>query len=226
MTGKPRIVVIDHRSANIHSVAKALVRCGVEPVVSSAPEDLARADGAVLPGVGAIDAAMRALTRLELIEPIKRFVAAGRPLLCVCLGMQLLFPRSEEGREGGLGLVDGNVVRFEDGMHSAYGDGALKVPHMGWNRVHLSDDARAHPVFAGVPQESYFYFVHSYHCRPADQARIAATTDYGVSVCAALIDGEIIATQFHPEKSGVVGLRIYENFVAYVTARAAARAAG
>lgn len=215
--------MIDHRSANIHSVAKALVRCGVEPIVSSSPEDLARADGAVLPGVGAIDAAMRALNRLGLTEPIRKFANSGRPLLCVCLGMQLLFPRSEEGREVGLSLVDGRVVRFEDGMRAEYGEGSLKVPHMGWNKVHLSPAAQAHPVFAGIAQESYFYFVHSYHCSPADQSRVAATARYGVDVCAALIDGEIIATQFHPEKSGVVGLKIYENFVVYVTARAAAR---
>ena len=211
---KLRIVVIDHRAANIHSVAKALARCGIDPIVSGAAKDLETADGAVLPGVGAIDAAMRNLQNLGLVEPIRRFVASRRPLLGVCLGMQLLFPKSEEGDLPGLGLIDGEVVRFPDDMPDR-----LKVPHMGWNSVTFTESALRHPVFDGVRQGSYFYFVHSYYCKPAHEADVAATTDYGGEVCAAVIKGEVVATQFHPEKSGLVGLRIYENFVEYVAER-------
>lgn len=228
MTGKPgkagsdrpKIVVIDHRAANIHSVAKALTRCGLDPVVSSDPRDLESANGAVLPGVGAIDAAMRNLQSMGFVEPLRHYVASGRPLLGVCLGMQLLFPKSEEGNMPGLGLVEGEVVRFADDMSDPGApSGRLKVPHMGWNSVVLTDTARKHPVFDGIRQGSYFYFVHSYCCRPARASDVAATTSYGGEVCAAVIKGEIVATQFHPEKSSVVGLRIYENFVEYVAER-------
>jgi glutamine amidotransferase len=223
VTTRPNIVVIDHRAANIHSVAKALARFGVEPCVSNNAADLANADGAVLPGVGAIDAAMRNLERLGLVEPIREYVASGRPLLGVCLGMQLLFPRSEEGDLPGLGLVDGAVVRFADDVPDPTGQGRLKVPHMGWNSVNFTDAARKHPVFQRVAQGSYFYFVHSYYCRPDRDADIAAKTSYGIDFCSAVIRGEVVATQFHPEKSGTVGLRIYENFVKYVGERSTAR---
>jgi glutamine amidotransferase len=221
---KPRIVVIDHKSANIHSVAKALARCGVDPVVSGEPRDLESADGAVLPGVGAMDAAMRMLESLGFVEPIRRYVESRRPLLGVCLGMQLLFRRSEEGVLPGLGLIEGEVVRFPDDMPDSSGSGHLKVPHMGWNSVTFTAEARKHPVFDGIRQGSYFYFVHSYYCRPARSADVAATMSYGSDVCAAVISGGIVATQFHPEKSGAIGLRIYENFVEYVAARRPASA--
>jgi glutamine amidotransferase len=217
--------VIDHRAANIHSVAKALVRCGVEPMVSGNPGDLEGADGAVLPGVGAIDAAMRNLQNMGFVEPIRNYAASGRPLLGVCLGMQLLFPRSEEGDLPGLGLIDGDVVRFRDDMPATDSPSSrLKVPHMGWNSVTFTDAARRHPVFDGVRQGGYFYFVHSYHCRPAREQDIAATTSYGGPVCAAVVRRGIVATQFHPEKSGTAGLRIYENFVEYVAGRRTASA--
>ena len=212
----PRFVVINHTAANIHSVAKALERCGADTVVSSSPADLAAADGAVLPGVGASDAAMRALDRLGLIDPIKEFAASGRPLLGVCLGMQLLFEKSDEGDLPGLGLIQGEVVRLPRN------GGRLKIPHMGWNSVAFTGDSEVrHPVFSGLPQDGYFYFVHSYVCRPTDARDIAATTHYGSEICAAVARGEIVATQFHPEKSQALGLRIYRNFVRHVAQRAA-----
>lgn len=222
---KPRIVVINHQAANIHSVGKALERCGADVEITDSAGALLAADGAVLPGVGASDAAMRALGELALIEPIREFVRSGRPMLSVCLGMQILFPESDEGDLPGLGLVDGRVARFDvDGPKG--GAPRLKVPHMGWNTVRFTaPDAERHPVFRGIPDGSYFYFVHSYLCLPSNPGDIAATTDYGGTVCAAVVKGELIATQFHPEKSAELGLRIYSNFVRHVAETAATRVA-
>ena len=216
MTG-PRIVVVNHQAANIHSVAKALERVGADVLVTEDRRALARADGAVLPGVGASDAAMRALGELGLVEPLRELARSGRPLLCVCLGMQLLFPRSEEGALAALNLLDGDVRIFPDDMPADYGDGRLKVPQMGWNSVTFtgSEGAR-HPVFAGIGQGEHFYFVHSYYCAPSDPGAVAATARYGVEFCAAVAHGEVVGTQFHPEKSGSLGLRIYENFTRHV----------
>ena len=216
MTG-PRIVVVNHQAANIHSVAKALEKTGADVLVTVDVQALADADGAVLPGVGASDAAMRALSDLGLIEPLKEFARSGRPLLCVCLGMQLLFPRSDEGGLPGLGLLDGDVGRFPDDMPADYGNGRLKVPHMGWNAVAFADGEGArHPVFEGIEEGEHFYFVHSYYCAPSDPAAVAATARYGVEFCAAVAQGEVVGTQFHPEKSGSPGLRIYGNFTRHV----------
>jgi len=221
MTG-PRIVVVNHQAANIHSVAKALERMGADVQVTVDVQALAAADGAVLPGVGASDAAMRALSGLALAEPLREFARSGRPLLCVCLGMQLLFPCSEEGSLPGLGLLDGQVRRFQVDMPADYGDGRLKVPHMGWNEVTFTGGkGERHPVFEGIDQGEHFYFVHSYYCAPSHPAAVAATARYGVGFCAAVAQGEIVGTQFHPEKSGSLGLRIYENFTRHVAERAA-----
>lgn len=220
-------MVINHQAANIHSVGKALERCGADVDITDSAEALLAADGAVLPGVGAFNAAMRALGELELIEPIREFVRSGRPMLSVCLGMQILFPESDEGELRGLGLMDGRVARFDVDSSSSKGGGPrLKVPHMGWNTVRFTaPDAERHPVFRGIPDGSYFYFVHSYLCLPSDPGDIAATTDYGGTVCAALVKGDLVATQFHPEKSAELGLRIYSNFVRHVARTAAARVA-
>jgi glutamine amidotransferase len=221
---KPRIVVINHQAANIHSVSKALERCGADVEITDSAAKLLAADGAVLPGVGANDTAMRALGELQLIEPIREFASSGKPLLSVCLGMQLLFSDSDEGNLPALGIVEGRVILFD--MEEQANDGPrLKVPHMGWNSVTFTaDDADRHPVFRGIPDGSYFYFVHSYHCLPSNSADIAATTGYGGPVCAAVARDNLIATQFHPEKSADLGLKIYTNFVRHVAETAAARA--
>ena len=154
MTKIPRIAVLNHTAANIHSVAKALERCGADAIVTTDPSELKASDGVVLPGVGAFDIAMRALENLSLIEPIKDYVASGRPLLGICLGMQLLFENSDEGNLPGLGLLRGNVARM-----STY-NGKMKIPHMGWNTVTFTDPPKArHKIFEQVPQSSYFYFV-------------------------------------------------------------------
>ncbi len=209
-----RIVVINHKAANIHSVDKALNRVGADAVVSSSVADLLAADGAVLPGVGAIDAAMRALEELDLIAPIIDFAASGRPLFGVCLGMQLLFERSDEGSRPGLGLIPGDVRRME-----AVANGqARKIPHMGWNSVDFKQDSpNRHPVFGDAVSGSHFYFVHGYECVPTDEGDIEGTTDYGTEICAAVSRGNIVGTQFHPEKSQDFGLQLYENFTDYVT---------
>jgi glutamine amidotransferase len=215
-SSKPRIVVINHQAANIHSVSKALERCGADVQITDSAEDLAAADGAVLPGVGANDTAMRALGELRLVEPIRDFVRSGKPLLSVCLGMQLLFSDSDEGELPALGLVDGRVARF-DVDDPSNGEARLKVPHMGWNSVTFTgEESERHPVFRDIPDGAYFYFVHSYHCLPSDPVDVAATTEYGGPVCAAVVKDQLIATQFHPEKSADLGLKIYTNFVQFV----------
>ena len=209
----PRIVVLNTRAANVHSVEKALRKVGADPVVTSDPAELASADAAVLPGVGASDAVMTALNTLGMTEPVKEFAASGKPLLCVCVGLQVLFESSEEGELPGLGLVDGNVQLIPTGMIDELG-AAIKVPHMGWNEVQFTgDDANLNPMFKDIPQGSHFYFVHSYRCVPDQKEEVAATSNYGVEICAAVARGNVVGTQFHPEKSGDVGLKIYQNFL-------------
>ena len=212
-TKTPRIVIVNTRAANVHSVEKALRKVGADPLVTSDPADLASADAAVLPGVGASDSVMKALNTMDLGEPIKAFAASGKPLLCICVGLQVLFDSSEEGQLTGLGLVEGTVRLIPTGMKDGLG-ASMKVPHMGWNEVEFTgDDSQRHPVFAGIPQGSHFYFVHSYRCVPDRESDIAGTTNYGVNICAAIARGNVVGTQFHPEKSGDVGLKIYENFL-------------
>ena len=196
------LVVIDYGAGNLRSVAKAFASLGQEPTVTSSPSALSRADAVVLPGVGAAGDTMRSLERLGLIEPIRRYVASGRPFFGVCLGMQVLFSTSEEGGEQPcLGLVPGRVRRLPPG---------LKVPHMGWNQVR---QLRRHPLYADIADESYFYFVHSYYCEPEDASVAIGETLYGVPFCSVLARDNIVATQFHPEKSADVGLRLYRNFL-------------
>ena len=206
MSRPPNIVVIDYESGNLRSVAKALESLGVTPLVTGDPDLLSTADGAILPGVGSAPQAMSALESRNLVEPIKNFLATGRPFLGVCLGLQLLFDRTEEGDAPCLGIVPGTVKRFQPGAESN-----LKVPHMGWNSV---DIRTPHPFLEGIGPSSQFYFVHSYYAAPDEHENVAGATDYGVTFCSILARDNLLATQFHPEKSGPVGLRIYENFVA------------
>jgi glutamine amidotransferase len=156
---------------------------------------------------------MKALNTLNMAEPVKEFAASGKPLLCVCVGLQVLFDSSEEGELPGLGLVEGNVQLIPTGMKDELGT-SMKVPHMGWNEVQFTgEESDRNPLFKGIPQGSHFYFVHSYRCVPDNQAEVAATAQYGVEVCAAVARGNVVGTQFHPEKSGDVGLQIYKNFL-------------
>lgn len=213
MPSSPDIVVIDYESGNLRSVAKALEALGISPAVTGDPDRLAAADGVILPGVGSAAQAMAALQGRGLIGPIKDYVRSGKPFFGVCLGLQLLLERTEEGGGDCLGLVAGQVKLF-----SAGAQGELKVPHMGWNSVEIQG---RHPVFDGIPESSYFYFVHSYYGAPDRDDWVAGTTGYGVTFCSVLAKDNLVATQFHPEKSGPVGLRIYRNFIAMAVRQSA-----
>ena len=200
------IVVIDYGAGNLRSVEKALTSLGHTPLVTADPTAIRDADALILPGVGAAADTMRSLDRLALSDAIRAYVRTGRPFLGVCMGLQALLSGSEEGGwQECLDLVPGRVQRLPTG---------LKVPHMGWNTVRQE---QAHPLFDGIPDEAYFYFVHSYHVAPADPATIAGTTDYGLTFPSVLIQDNVMGTQFHPEKSGDAGLRLYANFVKLAT---------
>jgi glutamine amidotransferase len=200
------IAIVDYGVGNLRSVQKGLERVGATAVVTSEPGELDAAQGVILPGVGAFGDAMANLRQRELLTPVLRQVEVGKPLLGICLGMQLLFEESEEmGRHPGLGLLRGRVVRFPDG--------ALKVPHIGWNQLH---DPRG-AVLAGIKDGAYAYFVHSYYVQPEQPSDVLATTDYGVEFAAVVGQGRIWGAQFHPEKSQEVGLQLLENFARLVT---------
>lgn len=196
------IAVIDYGAGNLRSVANAIARLGYQPTVTSDPGDLRDASAVILPGVGAAADTMRNLERLGLSEAICRVVADGLPMLAICVGMQVLFEETEEGgRHRCLGIIPGVVRRLPDG---------LKIPHMGWNQV---NQKIRHPLFDSIPDGANFYFVHSYCAEPKDPAVAAGTTEYGASFCSVAVTGNLMATQFHPEKSGDNGLRMYENFL-------------
>lgn len=196
------IAVVDYGAGNIHSVARALNRVGATFAVTADPTAVAAADAVILPGVGAAADTMRGLRRARVDDPVVSAIARGVPYLGICMGLQILFDRSEEDDETPcLGVLPGEVVRFPPG---------LEVPHMGWNQVRQAEDSA---LFDGVPQDSNFYFVHSYFARPADSACVSATTDYGLDFTSVVRHDNLYATQFHPEKSGIVGLRIYANFI-------------
>ena len=206
------IAIINYGMGNLHSIAKAMEHvAGKERViVSSQHEQILAADRVVFPGVGAIRDCMAELKRSGLDEVIAQ-VAAAKPLLGVCLGMQALLDVSEEnqGTEC-LGVISGKVVRFHGNLQDGAGGNRLKIPHMGWNQVHQQGD---HPLWRDIPDDSRFYFVHSYYAQPDRVEDIAATTPYGLDFTSVLARGNIFAVQFHPEKSQHVGLQLLSNFV-------------
>lgn len=201
----PQIAVIDNGICNLRSVTKALEAVGATPHVVRAPGDLRdEHEGLVLPGVGALRDCVASLRQSGLDQTVREWTAADRPFLGVCLGMQALFEHSEEGNVEGLGIFRGNVVRFQRPP-------AYKIPHMGWNTVTFRQADS--PLARGLSQENEsFYFVHSYHCQPADPSIVLAECDYGGVFTAAVGKGRVFATQFHPEKSQSKGLEIYRNF--------------
>jgi len=202
------IVIIDYGMGNLRSVQKAFEQVGCQAVVTADPALASRADKLVLPGVGAFRDCMRNLTDGGFVAPIRAHIDAGKPFLGICLGLQLLFTESEEfGRHRGLGIIPGKVVRFPAGAQEQ-GD-VLKVPHMGWNRI---DIHRPAPLYQEVPDGSFVYFVHSYYVVPDDPAVIATETGYGQSFCSSIWRDNVMATQFHPEKSQAVGLQMLKNF--------------
>jgi glutamine amidotransferase len=197
------ITIIDYGMGNLRSVQKACESLGLSAKISSSPAEIAAAEKLILPGVGAFRDAIAELKRQQLVEPILQHIAADKPLLGICLGLQLLFDRSyEDGQYEGLGVIPGEVVRFPELPE-------IKVPHMGWNSLSRKFDT---PLLAGIPDEAHFYFVHSYYVVPNDPAVVAATSNHGVDFCAMIARGNLFATQFHPEKSQRVGLKLLENF--------------
>ena len=196
------VIILDYGAGNLRSVVRAVERVGARPEVASEPAALDEADVVILPGVGAAADTMRNLRERALVEPIREYIAADRPFLGVCMGLQALMTVSEEGGEHAcLDVLQGRVVRLPAGR---------KIPHMGWNQVALR---RRTPLFGGIPDGSHFYFVHSYYCDMAEPGEVVAVAEYGTDVTAAVERGRLAATQFHPEKSGAYGLRIYRNFL-------------
>lgn len=206
------IAIVDYGVGNLRSVQKALELVGAAAVVSGDPEALAAARALVLPGVGAFGDGMANLAERRLVEPVRRHVEAGKPLLGICLGMQLLFEESEEmGHHRGLGFLPGRVVRFPEGD--------LKVPHVGWNRVWRNGSPRpagSHGLLAGIAGGDHAYFVHSYYVLPGEPGDVLATTEYGLAFASVVGRERIWGAQFHPEKSQEVGLRLLANFAALV----------
>jgi glutamine amidotransferase len=196
------VVIVDYGAGNLRSVARAVAHEGYEPVVSSEARAIETAGALIVPGVGAAADTMRNLQRAGLVGPIREYIAAGRPFLGVCMGQQALLSVSEEGGEHAcLDVIKGRVRRLPPG---------LKVPHMGWNQVR---QVRPHSIFDGIEDNTYFYFEHSYYADPEDRECVIGETEYGVRFASVLATGNLVATQFHPEKSGSMGLRLYKNFL-------------
>lgn len=205
-----KVAIIDYGMGNLFSVKRACDHAGIDADVTSDPGLINAASGLILPGVGAFGDAMKSLGSLGLVAPVRDAIGSGRPVLAICLGMQLLLDESYEfGRHGGLGIVKGSVVKFPESGAA----GKIKVPHIGWNRVMIRPGARAEQIFDNVVDGEYMYFVHSYYVAPDDPGVVMSMTDYsGIEFCSSLKVGNIYAFQFHPEKSGRAGLEIYRNF--------------
>jgi glutamine amidotransferase len=200
-----KITIVDYQMGNLRSVQKAIEHVGGQAIVSADPAVIEKADRLILPGVGAFGDAMRELASRQLVDAIHRFLGRERPFLGICLGLQLLLDKGwEGGLHQGLGVIPGEVVRFE--LSDNY-----TVPHMGWNRVQVRSQPT--PLLEGLPPNPYFYFVHSYYAVPQQATDVWLETEYGITFCAAIQRGHIYATQFHPEKSQSDGLRLLQNFV-------------
>ncbi|MBI3600295.1 MAG: imidazole glycerol phosphate synthase subunit HisH [Nitrospinae bacterium] len=218
------IAIIDYRMGNLRSVQKGFEKVGHEAFVTGNPEDILAANGVVLPGVGAFKDCMSNLTEGKLIDPIHKVIKGGKPFLGICLGLQLLFTEGEEfGIHKGLDIIKGRVVRFPEPRTP--NPEPLKVPHMGWNSINIRGQGvkgsrglnprtlePSNPLFKDIPDNSYFYFVHSYYVVPEDDSIIASTTDYGVEFVSSISKDNLFAVQFHPEKSQEMGLKILKNF--------------
>lgn len=208
----PTIAVIDYDMGNLHSACKGLEQAGATTLVTDQAADLSAADGIVLPGVGSFDPAVQHLRSRHLEAPIKVAIAQGKPFLGICLGLQILFEASEEGTEPGLGIIPGTVKRFRS-------EPGITIPHMGWNQLTMTQPEC--PLWRDLPPEPWVYFVHSYYAAPTDSTWTAATTTHGnQTVTVAIARDNLMAVQFHPEKSSTLGLKILANFVQTVATQA------
>ncbi len=202
---KPNIVIIDYGAGNLRSVSRAVAHVGFDPSVTADPHDLRDAAAVIMPGVGAAADTMRNLREHKMVDPVREYIASGRPFFGVCMGQQALLSVSEEGGEHEcLGVIEGRVRRLPAGK---------KVPHMGWNQVRQKT---THFIFEGIPDDSYFYFVHSYTPHPDDPSVVIGETEYGATFASVLARDNVVATQFHPEKSSQAGLQMYKNFLSQV----------
>jgi glutamine amidotransferase len=200
------IALLDYGSGNLRSVHKALLKVGADVRIAQRPEEMCDARGVVLPGVGAFDDCIHAMEKQALLEECRQFIKSGRPFLGICVGYQALFEKSEEFNScaAGLGVFQGNVVRFSNGN-------GLKIPQIGWNQLEIVQ--LGCPLFQGVENGSYVYFVHSFFPKPADCSIVATKTNYGETFASCVWKDNVFATQFHPEKSQKVGLQLLKNFV-------------
>ncbi|MEH2121063.1 imidazole glycerol phosphate synthase subunit HisH [Nostoc sp.] len=204
----PVIAVVDYEMGNLHSVCKGLEKAGGTPNVTYSPKELEQADAIVLPGVGAFDPAVQHLRSRGLEQPIKEAIASGKPFLGICLGLQILFESSAEGTQPGLGIIKGKVRRFRP-------EPDITIPHMGWNQLEVTQPKSI--LWEHLPSDPWVYFVHSYYVDPIEEQIRAATVTHGTqTVTAAIAHENLIAVQFHPEKSSNIGLQILSNFVAQV----------
>ncbi len=201
--GQFMIAIIDYDAGNLKSVEKALNFLGEDTIVTRDRAEILSADKVILPGVGAFGEAMKRLENYQLIEVIQEVADSGKPFLGICLGLQLMFESSDEAPGvAGLGILRGRILRIPD-------NGELKIPHMGWNSLRFMKDTR---LFSSIPEGSYVYFVHSYYLEAEKEEEVAAVTEYGITIHAAVEKNNIYACQFHPEKSGEIGLKILKNF--------------
>jgi glutamine amidotransferase len=206
-----KIAVIDYDMGNLHSACKGLEKASATPLITDVVKELENADAIVLPGVGSFDPAMQHLRERDLISPIKEIIASGKPFLGICLGLQILFESSEEGKEKGLGIIPGQVKRFIK-------EPSITIPHMGWNALEYTQPD--HPLWRNLPNFSQVYFVHSYYVEPEnDQVKAATVTHGSQTVTAAIAQDNLMAVQFHPEKSSDHGLQILSNFVKLVESK-------
>lgn len=199
-----KLTIVDYGASNLHSVMKALKKLGAEARITSKKSDIQGSEAIIFPGVGAAGDAMARLTRLDLTSALRQVINDGKPFLGLCLGLQLLFEETEEGGPGlkCLGIFKGKVKLLPSN--------GFKIPHMGWNQV---KQVGKHPIFSEIPDESNFYFVHSYYVEPEDKGVVVGTTEYSCPFTSIIARGNLVATQFHPEKSGEVGLRLLANFL-------------
>tara|TARA_B100001013_G_C24560379_1_gene422232 strand:+ start:295 stop:900 length:606 start_codon:yes stop_codon:yes gene_type:complete len=196
-----KIHIIDYDAGNIESIRNALKKIGCEPVTTNNPKDLFKAKAIIFPGQGSFPAAMKKLNKNGIDKTLIELINNKMPFMGICLGLQLMFAKSEEGECNGLNLFKGTVPKIPD---------SVKVPHIGWNNVSFN---KSHPIFNGIPDNSYFYFIHSYYVNPDNRDNIIAQTSYGVEFCSAFAYENYVGLQFHPERSGDYGLQIYQNFI-------------